>query len=171
MKFSIVGVAKIFVPVGLLALGINGLTDVGLQRDMAKKSILLHQEVTQAQSLSAQLPQGVAGLSQLQSITGNMQNSINQVQSTTSLMAEGLVSLAKEVTGINQAIATISGSVNISKNDVAEINQTEAQVLQTLQQLKSTNGDVVNHLGSMVSDEQSINQNLANINSKTRMIP
>ncbi|WAH36143.1 hypothetical protein [Alicyclobacillus dauci] len=171
MKFTVLTVAKIGIPTLLLLLGINGLADVRLQKDMAGKSVKLAQQVAEAKSLSGQLQGGLTGLGDLQTTTQSMQSSLVRVQGAASNMASGLSTLATTVAGINQSVSQIGGGVGKSKTEVAAIEQSEERILATLEQLSQTNSDMVNHLGQMISDEQQIDSSLSQMNQKTALVP
>lgn len=171
MKLNVVGIAKICIPALLLALGINGLIDVRLQRDMAAKSIQLTNQVHQAKTLSGELHTSVSGLGDLESTTKDMQSSLIGVQSAAYQMASGLSTLAGTVAGINQAVNTIHGSVGDSETHIAAIQREEQSILATMQQLNTVNGSVVQNLGGMISYEGQINQDLQQMNQKTAIIP
>ncbi|KPV41978.1 hypothetical protein [Alicyclobacillus ferrooxydans] len=171
MKVTWIGIVRTIIPVGLLLLGINGLVEVRLQKDMAAKTITLTKQVSQAKSLSGQLGEGLGGLTELQKTTESMQATLVQVQTASANMASGLASLSQTVTGINQSVSTIKTGVGQSQSDIQSISASELHILSTLGQLNQINGSVVNNLGVMLADEDSIRQDLVQMNQKTALIP
>jgi|SRR5579875_1540619 len=171
MKWSIVAFAKIFIPIGLVALGINGLVQVSLQHDMTVKSAKLNAQVGMAKTLSGQLHTGLSGLTTLKNTTEHMQTSLVQIQSSTANMASGLATLSVTVAGLETSIHNIRTGVQVSNGNIGSIDQTAKSVLSTLEQLASVNSDIVGNLHSMISDETAINHDLTQMNRKTSMIP
>lgn len=165
------GMMKVAIPVLVIALGVNGLIDVRLQRDMAAKTTTLTQQVQEAKALSAQLHGGLQGLTTVQSETVQMQSSLVTVEGAAANMASGLSTLATTVAGIHQTVTDIHAGVQASKQQIDAIQTSETHILSTLQQLSAVNNQIVEHLGSMVSDEQQIDANLAQMNQKTALLP
>lgn len=171
MKLTLFTLAKFIIPVGLLALGVNGVIDVRLQQDMAKKTVALQSNVSQAKSLSGQLGQGLQGLPELEQTTKNMQSTLGQIQQSSLAMATGLATLTQTVGGINQSVVTTRSGVSKSNTAIDSISQSELHILQTLQTLNQVNADVVGQLGTMLADEDSIRQDLVQMNQKTALVP
>lgn len=171
MKLALLAVAKVVIPVGLLLLGVNGLVDVQLQKDMNHKSTQLQRNVSEAKSLSGQLGQGLTGLGPLQQTTEHMQASLQNIEQSSLAMATGLATLAQTVSGINQSVLTTHSGVAQSQSAIQSISQSEMHILSTLQNLNQVNSDVVSNLGVMLSDEESMRQDLAQMNQKTALVP
>ncbi|GMA62542.1 hypothetical protein NZD89_22455 [Alicyclobacillus fastidiosus] len=171
MKLSWMGMVKVAIPVLVIALGVNGLVDVRLQRDMAAKTTKLTQQVREAKALSAQLHGGLRGLPTLKSETVEMQSSLVSVQGAAANMAAGLSTLATTVAGIHQTVTAIHTGVQASNQQINAIQTSETHILATLQQLSAVNNQIVEQLGSMVSDEQQIDANLTQMNEKTAVLP
>lgn len=162
---------KLALPVGLLALGMNGMIDVGLQRDMAAKTVQLDTQVAAAKTLSGQLSQGLTGLSQLQQTTVQMQSDLLDVAQATSNMATGLQTLANTVAGIRSAVLQIGASTKVSSAELTTTWQAAESALANLRSIHSVNSQVVSTLSSMLSSEDAINQSLHQMNQKTALVP
>jgi ABC-type transporter Mla subunit MlaD len=162
---------KLLAVTALVALGVNGLVQVGLQRDMQAKTGELAQRTAQAVELSKQMNGGLVDLGQLKKTSEHMRQTLQQLQSATATMNQGLATLNTTVQGINGAVAQIGETTAASGSQVtAATNQAES-LQSVLQQLMLINSDVISNLGQMIRDQQAINADLAEMNQKTRFIP
>lgn len=164
-------VPKVITVLCLVAMGVNGLLQLSLQRDMATKTTVLKQRVAEAGQLTGQMNSGLTGLAPLAKTSGEMKLTLGQVEALTAVMNHSLGVLDQTVANINSTAKTIHGSVAASTNELATLHQSSQKLSATLANLKSTNTDVVNQLNAMIGDQQSINQNLAQMNAKTAALP
>lgn len=164
-------VPKIITVLCLVAMGVNGLTQLGLQRDMAVKTKKLQGQVAQAESLTVQMNAGLTGLKPLAATTEQMKGSLTQIQTLSSEMNQGLSALDNTVAHINTTVRGINGSVAESTKELATLRQISSQLGNVLGGLKSTNSDVVGHLNGMIADQQAINADLEQMNQKMAAIP
>jgi chromosome segregation ATPase len=155
----------------LLGLGVNGLIQVGLQKDMTKKATQLNKQVATAQNLSGQMKDSLTGLKDLKTSTQHMQGTLLTLASTTGDMDEGLALLYTTVNGISGSIHTLGQSTQTSKSEIESARQTSAQLLSLLQGMVSVNSTIINHLNQMMTDQNGINQDLQSLNQKTQILP
>jgi hypothetical protein len=171
MSFSGLLRPRILIVAALCGLGVNGLVQVGLQRDMGSKTTLLSSQVQAAQAQSAQMKQSLSGLQQLQKSTKHMASTLSTLSSATSDMDNGLSILENAVVGISDSIAQLGGSTTMSGQQIQSAIQSASKLVGTLNQIQQLNGDVVSHLSQMVNDQAAINNNLSELNQKTAVIP
>lgn len=164
-------VPKVITVLCLVAMGVNGLLQLSLQRDMAAKTTMLKARVADAGQLTGQMNSGLAGLKPLATTSGQMKGTLSQVEALTAAMNQSLSALDRTVANINSTAKTIHGSVAESTTELATLHQSSQQLSQILSGLQSTNTDVVRQLNAMIADQQAINQNLAQMNAKTAILP
>ena len=105
---------------GLVGLGINGLVQVTLQRDMRDKTTVLASQVRQAQSLSGKMTDSLSGLPVVEHQSENMASTLQQLSSQTADMDHGLAILQQTVQGIANAIQSLGGSTSASSTSLTQ---------------------------------------------------
>lgn len=166
-----ISVPKIITVLCLLALGINGMVQVGIQHDMSIKASKLRTNLQQSEQLSLQMKGGLSGLDNLRDTTKHMSTSIQQLQTSTGDMNQGLATLEQIVGGIDGAVKNLNSSTKDSNSKINTANLTSQQLAVLLQQLNQVNADVVTNLSSIVQDQNAINANLSDMNRKTQFLP
>ncbi|WP_018131056.1 hypothetical protein [Effusibacillus pohliae] len=164
-------IPKLITVLCLLGLGVNGLVQMGVQRDIAVKSEKLRAQVVEAQQLSDSMKSGLNGLTELKDTTLHMAGTVKQLQSATHDMHLGLVTLDQTVAGINQSVQTIGQSTQQSVSQIQTTEATARALLDFLQKISLANGQVIANLNQMMQDQQRINQNLDEMNRKTAILP
>jgi DNA repair ATPase RecN len=164
-------VPKVITVFCLLALGANGMVQVGIQHDMSVKASKLQASLQQSEQLSLQMKNGVSGLNNLRDTTTHMSATLQQLQSSTADMNQGLATLEQIVSGINSAVQNLNQSSKDSDGKISSTIQTSQQLSSLLQQLNQVNTDVVTNLSAIVHDQNGINANLEDMNRKTQLLP
>lgn len=155
----------------LLGLGVNGLVQVGLQRDMSQKAAQLRTQIAESQQLSGQMKDGLNGLPELRDTTAHMAQTLTTLQTTTAQMNQGLGQLESTVSGIDGTVQALGQSTKSTDVQVQAAEQTAADLQALLQQIGAVNGDVINNLNQMISNQQAINADLEDMNNKTKILP
>ncbi len=169
--FNLLSVPKMIGVLCLLGLGVNGLVQVGIQKDMAQKTAKLKAQVEQSQALSSDMKGSLNGLSDLQQSTSHMENTLSKLDSATSDMNTGLATLSTTVSGLDSAINQIAGMTSGSKAQIEKAIETAQTMVNALSDITNLNGHVIQNLSQMSSDESSINNNLKDMNRKLQIIP
>ncbi|BCJ86351.1 hypothetical protein [Effusibacillus dendaii] len=89
----------------LLGLRANGLIQMGLQNRIVVNAGQLKTQVTEAQQLFSGMKDGLGGLTELKAVTVHMSGNVQELQSATADMDQGLQTLNQTVSGINQSVA------------------------------------------------------------------
>lgn len=163
-------VPKVLTVLCLLGLGVNGLLQVALQRDMAQKAVQLNTQVASAQTLSGNMKDSLNGLNDLKSSTVHMQSTLQSLAGATSDMDQGLALLFTTVNGISGSIHTLGASTETSQKEIQSAKQTSSELLDLLQQMVHVNTDVMSNLNQMMVDQNGINQDLSAMNQKTQIL-
>ncbi|MGB8954426.1 MAG: hypothetical protein WCC10_03580 [Tumebacillaceae bacterium] len=164
-------VPKIITVLCLLALGVNGLVQAGLQRDMTRKAQQLSQQVATSQELSTQMKQGLNGLGDLQAASARMEETLRQLQAETSGMNGELATLDKTVSGIHSTVTALGSSTQATGETIAAVQKAAEELLGVLKQVGEVNGGMIANLNQMIGDQQAIIQQLAEMNRKTALLP
>lgn len=164
-------VPKIITVLCLLGLGVNGLVQVGLQRDMTQKAEQLRGQIAQTQQLSLQMKDGLSGLADLRDTSTHMAKTLTALQTSTSAMSQGLGTLEGTVSGIHGTVQALGTSVSKTDKQVQATAGTASQLLDILNGIQGVNDDVISHLNGMIADQQRINANLQEMNRKTQLLP
>lgn len=164
-------VPKIITVLCLLGLGVNGLVQVALQRDMAAKTTQLHASLAQTEKLSGQMKTGLAGLVPLQQSTEQMNSTLTALESATADMSQGLAQLSSTVSGIGDTIVNLGSSTSLSKTQVVGATQSARTLLSILKSLMSVNTNLISNLNQMANDQSAMNADLQSMNQKTQLIP
>jgi hypothetical protein len=164
-------VPQILAVLCLLALGLNGLVQVSLQRDMAEKATLLQQRVAETEAMSVQMKDGLGGLTELQQVSAHMAGTLQGIQAETGGMNQDLAELEQTVGGIGTAIEQISASTKSSGATITATKDAASGMLGVLRQVSTVNSGLIDHLNGMKQDQQRINNALAEMNRKTAILP
>ncbi|HEU4963856.1 MAG TPA: hypothetical protein VFV52_08390 [Bacilli bacterium] len=164
-------VPKIITLLCLLALGLNGLVQVGIQHDMTEKAQELQMNVAKTQELSTQMKGGLHGLSDLQQSTAHMAGTLRQIHRETAGMSEELGELERTVSGIDSAVQQVGTSTKNTGATLTEAQRASADLLAVLRDIRNINGDVIANLQAMISAQKAINANLSEMNDKTAVLP
>jgi ABC-type transporter Mla subunit MlaD len=170
-KVARIAVPQVITVLCLMAMGVNALIQLGLQRDMAAKSQQLHATVAKAAALTGQTNNGLTGLKPLSQATQQMNDSLTQIQSLSAQMNQGLAALNTTVASIGSTVKNIDGSVGESTQELTTLHKVSSDLSGIMGNLKQTNGDVIGNLNGMIADEQAINQDLEQMDAKTKMVP
>jgi methyl-accepting chemotaxis protein len=164
-------IPNVFTVLCLLALGVNGLLQVGLQRDMAQKAEKLQANLQRTQQLSGEMKDGLHGLSELRDASAHMAGTLSELEQTTAAMSGGLEQLDSIVHGIDGTIGQLGTSTQASGEAVNSTDQHARDLLAILQKIHDVNGDVIQHLDRMIADQRGVNADLADLNAKTQVLP
>lgn len=152
-------------------LGVNGLIQVHLQRDMATKSVQLNDQVHESKDLTKNMKAGLGGLNQLDKATTTLSSTLSQIEGTTSQMDSGITLLNTTVAGILHSIQAIGSTTNASSESLSQINESTGRLLAVLEAIHRINSQSISSLSSMVNDESAINTDIAQMNQKTAVLP
>lgn len=152
-------------------LGVNGLIQVHLQRDMATKSVQLNDQVHESKDLTKNMKAGLGGLNQLDKATTTLSSTLSQIEGTTSQMDSGITLLNTTVAGILHSIQAIGSTTNASSESLSQINESTGRLLAVLEAIHRINSQSISRLSSMVNDESAINTDIAQMNQKTAVLP
>lgn len=152
-------------------LGVNGLIQVHLQRDMATKSVQLNDQVHESKDLTKNMKAGLGGLNQLDKATTTLSSTLSQIEGTTSQMDSGITLLNTTVAGILHSIQAIGSTTNASSESLSQINESTGRLLAVLEAIHRINSQSISRLSSMVNDESAINTDIAQMNQKTAALP
>lgn len=164
-------VPKVLTVLCLLGLGINGLIQVGLQRDMGKKAAQLNTQVAAAQSLSGKMKDSLTGLTELRDSTTHMSGTLHALAAATADMNGGLALLSTTVSGIAVSVQALSQSTQASQHEIQSAQQASSSLLALLQQMTDINNHLISGLNQMMTDQSGINADLESMNRKTQMLP
>lgn len=154
-----------------VALGVNGIVQLGLQRDMKTKAGQLKQQVTTAQRLSGQLNSGLSNLVSIQQSTLGMKQTLGQLESVTGDMDHGLQQLSSTVAGIDTSVKDISSSTGNANQSAQDIAANLKPLVGLLISMQATNQGMEANLAAMANDEKAIDSDLAQMDKKTSLLP
>ncbi|QQE78288.1 hypothetical protein [Alicyclobacillus sp. SO9] len=164
-------IPKIITALVAIGLGVNGMIQLHLQKDMKTKTVELQQQVQSAKQLSGKMNHGLTGLSSIKASTLAMEGTLQNLGSVSDQMDTGLKQLSSTISGLNQSIQHISSSTGAANQSAQQIEQNLQPLVGLLSSMKTTNQGMENNLASMITDEQAINQDLAQMDKKTSILP
>ncbi len=155
----------------LVGLGVNGLCQVWLSKDMRAKTGQLSSQVQSAQALSQQMKNSLNGLDDVQQSTVQMAATLDQLEATTADMDIGLATLERTVQGIAGTIESLGNGTSHSSDALSNAVKSAQALLSTLDTVRSKNASAIDHLNRMVQDQSAINRDLHEMNQKTAILP
>ncbi|ARU63300.1 hypothetical protein CBW65_21670 [Tumebacillus avium] len=155
----------------LLGLGVNGLLQVGIQRDIEQKALQLKGQVAQTHELSGEMKAGLQGLSELQTASARMEAKLGRVQAETAGMNEELAELDGSVRGIGEAVQKLGSSTGATAETLKTAHEAASELLAVLRGIEGTNSGMVTDLAVMLRAQEEINRNLREMNDKTLILP
>lgn len=164
-------VPQVLTALCLLALGVNGLVQAGIQKGMAEKAERLQAQVVKTQELSVEMKEGLVRLPELQEASGRMEATLRQIAAETAGMDGQLAELDRTVAGIDGAVGEIGASTGATTGSLDSARQSSAELLAVLRVIEQVNAGLSADLNGMLTDQQAINRELAEMNRKTAAVP
>lgn len=172
MKFlKIMSIPKLITVLSMIGLGVNGLVQVGLQKQMAAKAETLQLQIAQTEQLSGKMKDGLHGIEDLKKASAHMSGTLQSIEEATGDMNNGLATLDQTVSGINGSVKTIGSSTHDSAAVIQTAEQNSDALLAILQQIGQVNSQMIEQMNVMIQAQTAINNNLHQMNQKTAILP
>ncbi|NGQ94290.1 hypothetical protein G3578_03760 [Brevibacillus sp. SYP-B805] len=154
----------------LAALAANTLFQLQLGEAIHEKAVKLEQELNRSAESSRKMNEQLEAIQQLNLMTKQLNEKLGRIKANTQGMHREIADLDRIVAGIAAKVGQIDGNTKTAREQVAQIAAALSANIAIMQQMARTNEQIVSSLTRMEKIQTQVNQNLAAMNEKTKIL-